>query len=116
MPMRKMMSIVFLLLVLLISLGVSVYMNSVSSLKEGADGTDSTEAEEDLGLVDGDAPIETEEGTGLVDGDESAEDEGETGPVDGDVPTEAPPVNGEESTFDVSPMEGSCTETMTNYK
>ena len=109
MPMRKMMSIVFLLLVLLISLGVSVYMNSVSSLKEGADGTDSTETEEDVGLVDGDDSTEDEEETGLVDGDESTE-------ADGDVPTEAPPVNGEESTFDVSPMEGSCTETMTNYK
>ena len=118
MPMRKMMSIVFLLLVLLISLGVSVYMNSVSSLKEGADGTDSTEAEGETGPVEGDAPTETEEETGPVEGDAPTEAEGETVPVEGDIPTEAEvsPINGEESTFDVSPMEGSCTETMTNYK
>jgi len=93
-----MMSIVFLLLVLLISLGVSVYMNSVSSLKEGVDGNDSTETEEDAGLVDGDAPIETE---------------GEVPPV---TDESKPAATGEDSTFDVSPMEGSCTETMTNYK
>ena len=114
MPMRKMMSIVFLLLVLLISLGVSVYMNSVSNLKEGLD-DDSIEAE-------GDAPIEAE-------GDAPTEAKGEVPPVtEGEVPPvtegEVPPVTdeskpaaatGEESTFDVSPMEGSCTETMTNY-
>ena len=87
MPMRKMMSIVFLLLVLLISLGVSVYMNSVSSLKEGLD-DDSTEAE---------VPPVTE---------------GEVPPV---TDESKPAATGEESTFDVSPMEGSCTETMTNY-
>ena len=113
MPMRKMMSIVFLLLVLLISLGVSVYMNSVSSLKEGVDGNDSTETEEDAGLVDGDAPIETEEDTGLVDGDAPIETEGEVPPV---TDESKPAATGEDSTFDVSPMEGSCTETMTNYK
>jgi hypothetical protein len=103
------MSIVFLLLVLLISLGVSVYMNSVSSLKEGADGTDSTEVEPEP--VDGDAQTEAE-------GEAPIEAEEETGPVEGDALTEAEvsPINGEESTFDVSPMEGSCTETMTNYK
>ena len=98
MPMRKMMSIVFLLLVLLISLGVSVYMNSVSSLKEGADGNDSTETEEETGLVDGDVPPVTE---------------GEVPPV---TDESKPAATGDESTFDVSPMEGSCTETMTNYK
>ena len=105
MPMRKMMSIVFLLLVLLISLGVSVYMNSVSSLKEGLD-DDSTEAE-------GDAPTEAE-------GEVPPVTEGEVPPVtEGEVPPvtdeSKPAATGEESTFDVSPMEGSCTETMTNY-
>ena len=97
MPMRKMMSIVFLLLVLLISLGVSVYMNSVSSLKEGLD-DDSTEAE-------GDAPTEAE-------GEVPPVTEGEVPPV---TDESKPAATGEESTFDVSPMEGSCTETMTNY-
>ena len=121
MPMRKMMSIVFLLLVLLISLGVSVYMNSVSSLKEGADGNDSTETEEDTGLVDGDDSTEDEEGTGLVDGDVPPVTEGDVPPVtEGEVPPvtdeSKPAATGDESTFDVSPMEGSCTETMTNYK
>ena len=82
MPMRKMMSIVFLLLVLIISLGVSGYMNSVNSLKEGLD--------EEPPTPEGEEPPVTE-------GDES------------DVP-------GEESTFDVTPMEGACAETMTNYK
>ena len=75
MPMRKMMSIVFLLLVLIISLGVSGYMNSVNSLKEGLD-------------------------------EEPPTPEGE----------ELPATEGEESTFDVTPMEGACAETMTNYK
>jgi len=88
-------------------------MNSVSSLKEGVDGNDSTETEEDAGLVDGDAPIETEEDTGLVDGDAPIETEGEVPPV---TDESKPAATGEDSTFDVSPMEGSCTETMTNYK
>ena len=95
MPMRKMMSIVFLLLVLLISLGVSVYMNSVSSLKEGLD-DDSTEAEVPP-VTEGEVPPVTE---------------GEVPPV---TDESKPAATGEESTFDVSPMEGSCTETMTNY-
>jgi len=120
--MRKMMSIVFLLLVLLISLGVSVYMNSVSNLKEGLD-DDSIEAE-------GDAPTEAEgEVPPVTEGEVPPVTEGEVPPVtEGEVPPvtegEVPPVTdeskpaaatGEESTFDVSPMEGSCTETMTNY-
>ena len=83
MPMRKMMSIVFLLLVLIISLGVSGYMNSVNSLKEGLD--------EDPPTPEGEEPQETE-------GEES------------------PATEGEESTFDVTPMEDACAETMTNYK
>ena len=113
MPMRKMMSIVFLLLVLLISLGVSVYMNSVSSLKEGLD-DDSTEAE-------GDAPTEAEgEVPPVTEGEVPPVTEGEVPPVtEGKVPPvtdeSKPAATGEESTFDVSPMEGSCTETMTNY-
>ena len=113
MPMRKMMSIVFLLLVLLISLGVSVYMNSVSSLKEGLD-DDSTEAE-------GDAPTEAEgEVPPVTEGEVPPVTEGEVPPVtEGEVPPvtdeSKPAATGEESTFDVSPMEGSCTETMTNY-
>ena len=114
MPMRKMMSIVFLLLVLLISLGVSVYMNSVSNLKEGLD-DDSIEAE-------GDAPTEAEgEVPPVTEGEVPPVTEGEVPPVtEGEVPPvtdESKPAaaTGEESTFDVSPMEGSCTETMTNY-
>ena len=113
MPMRKMMSIVFLLLVLLISLGVSVYMNSASSLKEGLD-DDSTETE-------GDAPTETEgEVPPVTEGEVPPVTEGEVPPVtEGEVPPvtddSMPAATGEESTFDVSPMEGSCTETMTNY-
>ena len=83
MPMRKMMSIVFLLLVLIISLGVSGYMNSVNSLKEGLD--------EEPPTPEGEEPQETE---------------GE----------EPPATEGEESTFDVTPMEDACAETMTNYK
>ena len=89
MPMRKMMSIVFLLLVLIISLGVSGYMNSVNSLKEGLD--------EDTPTPEGEEPPATE-------GEEPPVTEGE----ESDVP-------GEESTFDVTPMEGACAETMTNY-
>ena len=121
MPMRKMMSIVFLLLVLIISLGVSVYMNSVSSLKEGID-EDSADTEGDMSAeIEGDMSAE-------IEGDMSAETEGDmSAETEGDIPAEpeegVPPVtdesksaaNGEDSTFDVSPMEGSCTETMTNY-
>jgi|SaaInlV_135m_DNA_1039713.scaffolds.fasta_scaffold30581_2 hypothetical protein len=83
MPMRKMMSIVFLLLVLIISLGVSGYMNSVNSLKEGLDEEPPTPEGEELPATEGEEPTATE---------------------------------GEESTFDVTPMEGACAETMTNYK
>ena len=83
MPMRKMMSIVFLLLVLIISLGVSGYMNSVNSLKEGLDEEPPTPEGEELPATEGEEPPATE---------------------------------GEESTFDVTPMEGACAETMTNYK
>jgi len=121
MPMRKMMSIVFLLLVLLISLGVSVYMNSASSLKEGLD-DDSTETEGDAPTeTEGDAPTETEgEVPPVTEGEVPPVTEGEVPPVtEGEVPPvtddSMPAATGEESTFDVSPMEGSCTETMTNY-
>ena len=122
MPMRKMMSIVFLLLVLLISLGVSVYMNSVSNLKEGLD-DDSIEAEGDAPIeAEGDAPTEAEgEVPPVTEGEVPPVTEGEVPPVtEGEVPPvtdESKPAaaTGEESTFDVSPMEGSCTETMTNY-
>lgn len=101
MPMRKMISIVFLLLVLIISLGVSVYMNAI--LKEGLDneteGEASAETEEEASTeTEGGASTETEGGA-------SAETEGETSPVDE-----------EESSLDITPMEGSCTETMTNYR
>lgn len=91
MPMRKMMSIVFLLLVLIISLGVSGYMNSVNSLKEGLDEEPPTPEGEELPATEGEEPPVTE---------------GE----------EPPATEGEESTFDVTPMEGACAETMTNYK
>ena len=91
MPMRKMMSIVFLLLVLIISLGVSGYMNSVNSLKEGLDEEPPTPEGEELPATEGEEPPATE---------------GE----------EPPATEGEESTFDVTPMEGACAETMTNYK
>jgi len=117
-----MMSIVFLLLVLLISLGVSVYMNSVSNLKEGLD-DDSIEAEGDAPIeAEGDAPTEAEgEVPPVTEGEVPPVTEGEVPPVtEGEVPPvtdESKPAaaTGEESTFDVSPMEGSCTETMTNY-
>ena len=89
--MRKMMSIVFLLLVLIISLGVSGYMNSVNSLKEGLDEEPPTPEGEELPATEGEEPPSTE---------------GE----------EPPATEGEESTFDVTPMEGACAETMTNYK
>jgi hypothetical protein len=91
MHMRKMMSIVFLLLVLIISLGVSGYMNSVNSLKEGLDEEPPTPEGEEPPATEGGVPPATE---------------GE----------ELPATEGEESTFDVTPMEGACAETMTNYK
>ena len=91
MPMRKMMSIVFLLLVLIISLGVSGYMNSVNSLKEGLDEEPPTPEGEEPPTPEGEEPPATE---------------GE----------EPPATEGEESTFDVTPMEDACAETMTNYK
>ena len=94
MHMRKMMSIVFLLLVLLISLGVSMYMNSVNRLKEGLD--------EEPTATEGEEPTGTE-------GEEPTATEGDA--IEGDEPT----VPGEDSPFDVTPMEGSCAETMTNY-
>ena len=81
MHIRKLMSIIFLLLVLIISLGVSLYMGSFNGLKEGLDNEPNVPAE------------------------------GEAAPADG----EAEPAEGEESTFDVTPIEGTCTETMTNY-
>ena len=84
MMMRKMMSIVFLLLVLIISLGVSVYMESTKVVSEGME-------------------------------NEMMEEEM---PAD-EMPAEEMPAekaaSGEDSTFDVTPMEGSCTETMSNY-
>jgi len=85
------MSIVFLLLVLIISLGVSGYMNSVNSLKEGLDEEPPTPEGEELPATEG---------------EELPATEGE----------EPPATEGEESTFDVTPMEGACAETMTNYK
>ena len=88
--MRKMMSIVFLLLVLIISLGVSVYMESTKVVNEGMENEEEMPAEE--------MPAE--------------EMPAEEMPADENASTE---VSGEDSTFDVSPMEGSCTETMSNY-
>ena len=89
MLMRKMMSIVFLLLVLIISLGVSVYMESTKVVNEGMENE----------MMEEDMPAE----------DMPAED----------MPAEEMPAekaaSGEDSTFDVTPMEGSCTETMSNY-
>ena len=88
--MRKMMSIVFLLLVLIISLGVSVYMESTKVVNEGMENEEEMPAEE--------MPAE--------------EMPAEEMPAEENASTE---VSGEDSTFDVSPMEGSCTETMSNY-
>ena len=88
MHMRKLMSIVFLLLVLIISLGVSVYMGSFNGLKEGLENEPKAPAE-----------------------GEAEPAEGETEPTEG----EAEPAEGEESEFDITPMEGTCAETMTNY-
>jgi len=93
------MSIVFLLLVLIISLGVSGYMNSVNSLKEGLDEEPPTPEGEELPATEGEELPATE-------GEELPATEGE----------EPPATEGEESTFDVTPMEGACAETMTNYK
>ena len=94
MLMRKMMSIVFLLLVLIISLGVSVYMESTKVVNEGMENE----------IMEEDMPAE--------------EMPAEEMPAE-EMPTEEMPADkaasGEDSTFDVTPMEGSCTETMSNY-
>jgi len=94
MMMRKMMSIVFLLLVLIISLGVSVYMESTKVVSEGMENE----------MMEEEMPAE----------DMPAEDM----PAE-EMPAEEMPAekaaSGEDSTFDVTPMEGSCTETMSNY-
>ena len=93
--MRKMMSIVFLLLVLIISLGVSVYMESTKVVNEGMENEEEMPAEE---MPAEEMPAE--------------EMPAEEMPAEENASTE---VSGEDSTFDVSPMEGSCTETMSNY-
>ena len=94
MMMRKMMSIVFLLLVLIISLGVSVYMESTKVVSEGMENE----------MMEEEMPAE--------------EMPTEEMPTE-EMPTEEMPAekaaSGEDSTFDVTPMEGSCTETMSNY-
>ena len=94
MLMRKMMSIVFLLLVLIISLGVSVYMESTKVVNEGMENE----------IMEEDMPAE--------------EMPAEEMPAE-EMPAEEMPADkaasGEDSTFDVTPMEGSCTETMSNY-
>ena len=98
--MRKMMSIVFLLLVLIISLGVSVYMESTKVVNEGMENEEEMPAEE--------MPAEE------IPAEEMPAEEmpAEEMPAEENASTE---VSGEDSTFDVSPMEGSCTETMSNY-
>lgn len=88
MHMRKIISIVFLLLILIISLGVSLYMGSFNGLTEGLENETVVPAE-----------------------GESAPTEGESAPAEG----ESAPAEGEESTFDVTPMDSTCTETMSNY-
>lgn len=93
--MRKMMSIVFLLLVLLISLGFSCCLPVE---KEGMEGT-----EDDNAVVD-EPKVEAPKSENV---EEESKEEGE--PVADVKPEEQP------STFNVSPMEGSCTETMSNY-
>ena len=93
--MRKMMSIVFLLLVLIISLGVSVYMESTKVVNEGMENEEEMPTEE---MPAEEMPTE--------------EMPTEEMPAEENASTE---VSGEDSTFDVSPMEGSCTETMSNY-
>jgi predicted transcriptional regulator len=101
MMMRKLMSIVFLLLVLIISLGVSVYIEASTTPKEGME--DATAGNQE---VEGEDVTATEV-TDMPPIDDMV--------VDAQVvPDEAP--NGESSTFDVSPMEGTCTESMSNYK
>lgn len=80
--MRKMMSIVFLLLVLIISLGLSAYMQITEGMDNESQGDIQSETSTDL----------------------------DTQPVDGDADKEEPVVT------DVTPVEDSCTETMTNYK
>ena len=94
MMMRKMMSIVFLLLVLIISLGVSVYMESTKVVNEGMENE----------MMEEEMPAE--------------EMPAEEMPAE-EMPSEEMPAekaaSGEDSTFDVTPMEGSCTETMSNY-
>ena len=108
--MRKMMSIVFLLLVLIISLGVSVYMESTKVVNEGMENEEEMPAEE--------MPAEEMPAEEMPAEEMPAEEM----PTE-EMPTEEMPaeenasteVSGEDSTFDVSPMEGSCTETMTNY-
>ena len=109
MMMRKLMSIVFLLLVLIISLGVSVYIEASTTPKEGME--DATTGNQE---VEGEDVTATEV-TDMPPIDDMV--------VDAQVvPDEAPngdevkDPNGESSTFDVSPMEGTCTESMSNYK
>jgi hypothetical protein len=94
--MRKMMSIVFLLLVLLISLGFSCCLRVE---KEGME--DGVEADN---ATDDEPKVEAPESENV---EEESKEEGE--PVADVKPEEQP------STFNVSPMEGSCTETMSNY-
>tara|TARA_Y100000389_G_C17213784_1_gene389823 strand:+ start:219 stop:491 length:273 start_codon:yes stop_codon:yes gene_type:complete len=89
------MSIVFLLLVLLISLGFSCCLRVE---KEGMEGTD-----DDNAVID-ESKVEVPESE-IVE-EESNEEEESVADV---KPQEQP------STFNVSPMEGSCTETMSNY-
>jgi hypothetical protein len=98
--MRKMMSIVFLLLVLIISLGVSVYMESTKVVNEGMENEEEMPAEE--------MPAEEMPAEEMPAEEMPAEEM----PAEENASTE---VSGEDSTFDVSPMEGSCTETMSNY-
>jgi hypothetical protein len=93
--MRKMMSIVFLLLVLLISLGFSCCLRVE---KEGMEGAEDDNAVVDEPKVEAPEPENVEE--------ESNEEEEAVADV---KPEE------QQSTFNVSPMEGSCTETMSNY-
>ena len=100
MAMRKMMSIVFLLLVLIISLGVSVYMESTKVVNEGMENEEEMPTEE--------MPAEEMPAEEMPAEEMPAEEM----PAEENASTE---VSGEDSTFDVSPMEGSCTETMTNY-
>jgi hypothetical protein len=93
--MRKMMSIVFLLLVLLISL---VFSCCLRVEKEGMEDGEAGNADDDESKVESPESENMEE--------ESKEEEE---PVADVKPQEQP------STFNVSPMEGSCTETMSNY-